>query len=544
MGVRKGRVVLINGIFNTLRLSEPIGICSIAAVLREAGHEVYLIEPRMMSENIDEIVDYVHNLKPDYIGLSTFSFERDKVYDMAAKIKQKSKQHFIVMGGLGPTLTPELYLNECRDIDAVLRGEGEFTSLKLLEYLLDEDADRWKECPGIVYRDDSGLCMTEMDSKIEDLDILPFMARDMLEKNFERYGLKYVTACIMGSRGCFGNCSYCWIAEAQERQPGLRYRQRSVESIVKEIEYIVNKYGVTDFSFEDDNFLPPGQVGIDRARGLRDALKKANLNITFFMQTRPDTLSEEALAALKEAGLKKLFIGIEAVEEEDLSIYNKEYIKKVSPAETLKLLAKYGFIPDVGNETKNRLRFGYIAFHQLTTVDSVEASVKFFREYNLTPKRLLKRVRYFEGDIDIKKKLQEKGLLSSKADDEAFAHANVGLIYDNIMHYADEVLVLREAIRDIEKHVFRRKGNKDGIEVLCEFREFLDHSFYDAFDILIGIAKRNDIGLEEMNMLMQSSMEKEIRKINDLVKARNIKEEIRLAGEKYEVIRGMHNIYW
>ena len=58
------------------------------------------------------------------------------------------------------------------------------------------------------------------------------MARDILQLNIEKYGKKYASASIMGSRGCFGDCSYCWIAEAQEKHPGLRYRLRSIESIV------------------------------------------------------------------------------------------------------------------------------------------------------------------------------------------------------------------------------------------------------------------------------------------------------------------------
>jgi len=347
----------------------------------------------------------------------------------------------------------------------------------------------------------------------------------------------------MGSRGCFGDCSYCWIAEAQEKHPGLRYRLRSIESIVGEIEHVVNKYGITDLSFEDDNFLPPGKAGIERAKELRDLIKSKSLKITFFMQTRPDTLTDQSLQYLKEAGLKKLFIGIEAISKEDLDIYNKNQITVDSIEQILRMLKRHGFDPDVGRENANRLRFGYIAFHQATTLSSFKASVAFFERNKLTPKRLLTKVNYFDGDMDIKKKLTEKGLLSSSESDYEFIHAEVGLIYKYIKKYAENVLPYRENIRSVEKHVFRTEGHKKEIAVLCEFRESIDQSFYDCFNLLIAAAE-NTKDMIKLEQEMKQIISEKSEIINKSYDDKKIEEHIKQACEKYNVKAGMHNIYW
>jgi hypothetical protein len=539
---KKGRIALINGIFNTLRLSEPIGICSITTVLRNEGHEVHIIEPRLMNMNVDDVAKCACSFESTYIGISTFSFEKEKIYDIAKKIKDISNKCFVVIGGLGPTLTPELYLHGCDAIDAVICGEGEYSSLILTEYLLDNNDQKWKYCPGIAFMENGEMHAVPPNQRIENLDKLPFMARDILELNIKKYGKKYVTASIMGSRGCFGDCSYCWISQAQKKQPGLRYRQRSILSIVEEIMYVVNKYGVTDFSFEDDNFIPPGKEGLDRVIDMRNRIMDADLKITFFMQTRPDTLSDEILTALKDAGLTKLFIGIEAIGEQDLDIYNKKYINKYSIKDCLDLLKRHGFTPDVGNETRGRLRFGYIAFHQMTTIKSIESSVKFFRENRLTPKRLLTRVNYYEGDIDIKKRLVEKGLLL-KQDEDVFAYPKVDLIYKNIKHYSSKILPIREKIRDIEKHVFRKYGHKKDLEDLIRCREIIDTSFYDCFDLIIEVAKDN-YSLKEMDNMMKNEINKIYMDILNYIVINCIEEKIREKTEIHKVIVGMHNIYW
>lgn len=537
-----GSVVLINGIYNTLRISEPIGICSIAAVLRQNGYAAHIIEPRLMELNVEQTAEYAVGLNPTYIGISTFSFEQDKVFELARLIKQKNPNAFVVIGGLGPTLTPEIFLNGCDAIDAISSGEGEYTSVELVELLLKKD-DSWKNCKGIVYLENGELKYGPISEKIHNLDDLPFMARDILELNIKKYGLKFVTAPIMGSRGCFGNCSYCWIAEAQKKQPGLRYRLRSIESIVNEIEFINKKYGVTDFSFEDDNFIPKGELGLQRVKTLAELIQKKSLNISFFMQTRPDTLSDDVLKYLRQAGLKKLFIGIEAISDDDLSIYNKQNQSAESVRNVLEMIKRNGFDPNVGNETKNRLRFGYIAFHQGTTLSSVKASVQFFKENKLTPKRLLTKVNYFEGDIAIKKNLQTKGLLKVMSDDE-FIHPEVGLIYNAIKSYAAKVLPYRESIRDIEKHVFRKLGNKDCISDLCEARIFMDHSFFTCFDQLISIADEKDTDLSVMKSKMELVVDKQFEMITQYIEKNEIRQKVNDAMKEYGVIKGMHNIYW
>ena len=79
------------------------------------------------------------------------------------------------------------------------------------------------------------------------------------------------------------------------------------------------------------------------------------------------------------------------------------------------------------------------------------------------------KVNYFDGDMDIKKKLTEKGLLSSSESDYEFIHAEVGLIYKYIKKYDEHVLPYRENIRSVEKLVFRTEGHKKGSLFFANF---------------------------------------------------------------------------
>lgn len=549
-------VKLVNCVFDKKRMSEPMGICYIASVLRENGILVEVVEPRLKGYNVEDTVKELLKEDFDILGLSVFTFQKENVSLLVSLMRERGFTGKIVMGGLGPSLCSELYFKQCPGVDLIIKGEGEYSFLELAQVLEKEMLGQfpegtWKEIKGVCYVDMTGeIISNKSRERIKDLDTLPFMARDVLEENIKKYGKDMIFAPILGGRGCYGRCSYCWLSAALDLQEGVRYRLRSVKSIIDEIEVIVKKYGVTHFSFEDDNFIPPGKKGIERAIEFRDEIKKRKLNIQFFFQTRPDTISREAIQCYKESGLKSMFIGIEAIENEDIDIYNKGITSNNSGyneqkiENVLTLLDELGYSPDVSRENVGRLRFGYIAFHSLTTLKSVRKSLEFFRKHNLTPKRLMVKVNFFEGDMDIKKNFLERGYLAEDNVKYPFKYPRVALVYDSFIAYSNYNLKYREQIRSIEKHTFRRGIGKENFIELVKVRSTLDNMMMDFLDSVLSIAEDENITGEKVKECITFTLNEEKEKLRDYIKKNNIQKKIDAACEKYNVEKDMSDLYW
>lgn len=549
-------IKMVNCVFDKKRMSEPMGICYIASVLRQHDFSVQIIEPRLKGYSVEETLNELLKDKFDVLGLSTFTFEKENVIKLTRMIRQKGFKGKIVLGGLGPSLCVNLYFEQCPDADIIVQGEGEYTFLELVQVLNKEiegelPEGSWKQIDGLCYLDENrNIIMNKTRERIRDLDTLPLMARDILEQNIRKYGKDVVFAPILGGRGCYGRCSYCWLSAALDLQDGIRYRLRSIKSIVDEIEMIVNKYGVTNFSFEDDNFIPQGKKGLERAIEFRDEIKKRNLDINFFFQTRPDTISREVISYYKEAGLKSIFIGIESINSDDISIYNKETTNTSSDynvqniEHVLNLLIELGFTPDVGRENMGRLRFGYIAFHSLTTLKSVRASLEFFKKYNLTPKRLMVKVNFFEGDMDIKKNFVERGYIAESDAKYPFKDPLVEQVYNSFIDYSKKVLNYREQIRSIEKHTFRKGLNKDNFSDLVQYRASLDKMMFDFLDSVLLIAESAGMSHDEIKEKILLTLEEKVKELEDYTKENNVQEKINIVCEEYGVEKDMSDLYW
>lgn len=535
-------ILLVNAIFGKKRLSEPIGLCYLAAVLRANGYgNVTILEPRILDMSVDDVVQKVVSANPAVLGISTFSFQKGHVFDLVRRSRQRGFKGVIVLGGLGATLCHEIYLKECPEIDAIVCGEGELTFLDMVRALASGRHD-WKTIKGVAWRDEAGrVHYNRGRERVRNLDELPFMARDILEENISLLGKDRVTACVLGGRGCYNNCSFCWISNALDMQEGLRYRQRSVRNVVDEIQTIVETYGVTDFSFEDDNFILPGAAGIERAREFRDEVKKRGLKITFFFQTRPDTVSREAISLFKEAGLAKLFIGIEAITEEDLALYRKCCTPR-QLEECLAILREFDYLPDVEREHRGRVRFGYIAFHPLTTVRSLRQSLEFFQKHRLTPKRLLTKVNLYDGDMDIARVFAEKGA-AVEGGTYQFKDPMVGKIYECFSEYCGNVFEYREAIRSIEKHLVRLGTSKSDYEDLCADRRRLDDMALGFLGGLLSIAEEPG-GAEEKRARLERFLAEELERLKCYARETNLSERIQACAAKYGATSGMHDMYW
>ncbi len=167
-----------------------------------------------------------------------------------------------------------------------------------------------------MYRDpnNGNLKTNQPRPLIEDLDSIPFPARHLVP--FESYGAsKDQTGGIITSRGCVYNCNYC----SSSLIMGKKFRSRSPNNVVDEIETIIDNYGIHSIGFMDDTFM----INKHRAQEIADEIKARDLDLSFVASSRVDMVDQNLLKNLKNSGMKTLYYGVESGSQQILNRMKK-----------------------------------------------------------------------------------------------------------------------------------------------------------------------------------------------------------------------------
>ena len=294
----------------------PLGIMYIGTLLKQKNHDIRLIDAEAEGKTINEILQFLKEFKPDLVGITSTTPIYHKAKELAQKIKEAMNIP-IVIGGAHACVMREKTLEDCQYFDYVVYGEGEITALELIEAL--EGKKKLKDIRGLVYREKGKIIKNSQREFIKDLNSLPIPDRSLIKN--EKYmwsapGKGIVkTASIMASRGCPFHCLYC----SQRNVFGETLRYRSADNILKEIEEIVNKYGINHLTFLDDNLTINRKLMID----MSNQIIERGIKITFEGSTRANLVDEELLKKLKEAGLRRISFGIESGNQRILEVIKK-----------------------------------------------------------------------------------------------------------------------------------------------------------------------------------------------------------------------------
>jgi anaerobic magnesium-protoporphyrin IX monomethyl ester cyclase len=311
-------LLLIFPPFNRLVVSmENIGVEYIAASARAHGYKTAIVNAGLHGLEVDDILTILRCSRFKVLGISTIHWTMPAAVEIARAARDLYPDCHIIFGGVEAALDAERILLDYPFVDSIALGEGEPAIVALLSALSnDED---WRTIRGLAFRDRNSVFYSAGAPLIDPLDSLPFPARDDIAAVVDAGG----PVTISSSRGCFGRCSFCSVRAFYDLSTGRPWRGRSAPSVVAEIQQLHERYNIELFSFIDETVAGPGEKGRERLRELAALIKQSGMKAGFFMTFRADQVEMELLKELKEAGLKKVEIGIESMASSQLKRYGK-----------------------------------------------------------------------------------------------------------------------------------------------------------------------------------------------------------------------------
>ena len=292
-------ILLINPTYPVEEHPSPsFGLMSLAAYILTKGYEVKIEDYIIEECSKDRFKSVIDQFKPDVAGATAVTMSVKKSLSILKDYKSLSPNIVTVIGGPHATFDSTGMLNS-GVVDFVVRGEGEITFSELLDTL--SKGGDVSAVKGISYKRDGEIFHTPDRELIEEINILPLPARHLV--TLSKYKALEIPVNMMTSRGCPHSCIFC----LGRKMVGKRLRYFSTERVVDEFE-MLSKMGFSQINISDDLFTSNKKRCIE----ICDGIISRGIKQTWSAFARVDTVSEELLYKLKEAGCATLCFGIES----------------------------------------------------------------------------------------------------------------------------------------------------------------------------------------------------------------------------------------
>ncbi|HRE46770.1 MAG TPA: radical SAM protein [Aggregatilineales bacterium] len=302
----------------------PLGLLYLAAVLRENAYSVAMYDGAFQP-NYASFEAAMIRLKPKVVGITALITTRRNALALAEIAKKHGA--FVIFGGPDPTGKPDAYLKHKnadggRIVDLIVWDEGENTLIEVMNHLTGRngaDLLSLQQIKGLRYlADDESLISTPRRPPIDDLDSLPFPARDLIDVDAYRVNWSarhgYWSLSLINTRGCPYACTWC-----QKGIFGRSYRSRSAANVAEEMRLIKDHYKPDQVRVVDDI------TGVDREWVFewRDEVAKRDAAIPFECLSRVNLVDVPMLTALKDIGCQKIYFGAESGSQKVLNAMKK-----------------------------------------------------------------------------------------------------------------------------------------------------------------------------------------------------------------------------
>jgi anaerobic magnesium-protoporphyrin IX monomethyl ester cyclase len=329
----------VEDFYQTAVRTQPLGLACLAGALREHNHSVSILDCQQPGKkhqlplpaafscmnrfytsgdispfrlygryshfgiSWNEVKERIAEMAPQAVGISCqFTPYVDETLKTAEIVKNISSEIPVIVGGAHASALPAEVLKSPY-IDYVIIGEGEQTLPELIDCLAEgRDSSHMR---GIAFKSSGEVAINPRGEFIDNLDILPLPARDLLEPSWYGVG-KAACAMLLTSRGCPQRCSYCSVHQVM----GSRLRCRAPEHVLAEIKNCHERFGITAFDIEDDNFTFIRERALQILNGIAQDFGENRLRLFAMNGLSLISLDPELLQAMKRAGFERLDLSL------------------------------------------------------------------------------------------------------------------------------------------------------------------------------------------------------------------------------------------
>ncbi len=468
-------------------VNAPLSSCLmtgyIASALKAKNYNTEVVDANVAGWSFSKTIQELKSRNFLLLGVHlVYLWEKtEEVFEMLSNLRKEGAHAHINLYGHFPTFTYREILSNFPYIDSITIGEPENTIEDLAKAVITYNGipDLYT-ISGIAFHSSpnnslNGTVLKErslINNNLHDLqqmteivetsprtvaphlDDFPFPFR----YNFDELQKRGIATYMLGSRGCYGNCTFCYLDRFYGDDSS--WRGRSPENVLDEIVYLYRDFGETYFYFADANFFGPGRKGKERAVKFARLIIDSGIKIRFGIECRVNDIEAHSLRLLVEAGLKDVFLGAESGSQNSLDRLNKRTTVEENKR-AIRMLRYHKIEPN----------YGFIMFEPESTLSDVRENFEFLNEMkmlrmpSITAHLLYHQLTMFKGMPDYE---------TRKGDAEAVSKFN----YEYRYHLRDErVSILAESVNSYCLDILRRlSAERDGENgnLSCEYDE--DHS--------------------------------------------------------------------
>jgi len=341
----------------------PVSLLVVAAIMEKEGVEVDLIDMEAERLSHEAALERIRRFSPDLLGFTITTLSFHATLEWIRKLKQDTGIP-VMVGGEHVRIYPFETMSH-NEIDFCIIGEAE---LPLPEFIRAFREKRpYEGIKSLGYRKDGDVIIDRTLQFVEDLDTVPFPARHLIRNELYENILtrrKNFTA-FVSSRGCPFNCAFC-------NHNHQKYRTRSVQNVVDEIEMNLKQFGIRDFDIYDSTFTA------DRKRviAICEEIHRRKLKVGFTVRSRVDVITRDMIDSLKAAGCHTIMYGIESS--------NPEILKRMNKGITPELvMEKVQYTHQSGIKALGFFLFGFPGENRETIEDTINFALKLPLDYAL-----------------------------------------------------------------------------------------------------------------------------------------------------------------
>jgi len=341
----------------------PLGLLALAAYLKSYNITVNIADLNIAFNNgqwkndvnfYQHAAKYLESFNSKLIGFQTANDAYHHTINIAKQLKIRNPDTFIILGGCQATVTDIDTINSFPFIDAIVRGEGELALLNLVNaFRLGKNLHKTK---GITYRNAGKAVKNVSEELIANLDDLPTPLYNLYPISKNDF------VCLEIGRGCPFECTFCSTAPFWKRKT----RYKSVQRVINEIKYLIANYKTHNFSLVHDLFTANKSWVYEFCKKIIEN----KLEIKWTCCSRTDTVTNDLLKIMSEAGCVEIFYGIETASTKIQKIINKN-LNLENTQQIIKKTFEYAITPVTA----------FITGFPFDTFDTLQATLEEFFQY-------------------------------------------------------------------------------------------------------------------------------------------------------------------